>query len=138
MFQFYWPWASLLLFLPFIVRVLFAGKRDDDRKWAPAIRFPAIERIKTAFPQYKTEQSVTKGTLFPLIFTIWVMLTLVVMRPELVDHFTEVNNKGYDLMLAVDLSASMQALDFSTKFNRKSRLDAAKEVVGKFVHAHHH
>ena len=36
-------------------------------------------------------------------------------------------------MLAVDISASMQAIDFSTKTKRVSRLDATKEVVNKFV-----
>jgi Ca-activated chloride channel family protein len=55
------------------------------------------------------------------------------MQPERWDRYTQVNSKGYDLMLAVDISASMQALDFSTKFQTKSRLDVTKEVVGKFV-----
>lgn len=36
-------------------------------------------------------------------------------------------------MLAVDISASMQALDFSTNLKSVSRLDATKEVVSKFV-----
>lgn len=133
MFQFHWPWCALLLLLPFLARALLKGTRNDDRKLAPAIRFPAINSIKNAFPHFQTEESISTGKSFPLCFAIWVFMTLAVMRPELVDHFTEVNNKGYDLMLAVDLSASMQALDFSTQLKKKSRLDAAKEVVGKFV-----
>jgi Ca-activated chloride channel family protein len=36
-------------------------------------------------------------------------------------------------MLAVDISASMLAMDFSTKTDIISRLDATKEVVSKFV-----
>jgi Ca-activated chloride channel family protein len=36
-------------------------------------------------------------------------------------------------MLAVDLSGSMHALDFSNGDERLNRLDVIKEVVGKFV-----
>lgn len=36
-------------------------------------------------------------------------------------------------MLAVDISGSMQAVDFSTPIKTISRLDATKEVVGKFA-----
>jgi Ca-activated chloride channel family protein len=55
------------------------------------------------------------------------------MQPENVDQFRQEKNKGYDLMLAVDISASMQALDFSTPDKTISRLDVTKEVVGNFI-----
>ncbi len=55
------------------------------------------------------------------------------MQPERVDQFRQVKNQGYDLMVAVDISASMQALDFSTTGKTVSRLDVTKEVVSDFI-----
>ncbi len=60
-------------------------------------------------------------------------LVIALMQPEKVDQFKQVKNKGYDLMLAVDISGSMQAVDFSTQSKVISRLDATKDVVGSFV-----
>ena len=63
----------------------------------------------------------------------WVLLTLALMRPQIVDQMSEVENHGYDIVLAVDLSGSMRALDFATKENMANRLDVAKDVVSDFV-----
>jgi Ca-activated chloride channel family protein len=64
---------------------------------------------------------------------LWLSLTGALMQPQMVDQYTQVRNKGYDLMLAVDLSGSMRALDFSSMSRRVNRLDVIKAVVGDFV-----
>lgn len=133
MFRFYWPWLVLLLPLPFLARAILPGVKTDTSRMAPRIRFPGAARLKSAFPIFRNEGSSFSPKFFFILYSAWALLTLALMRPELVDQFTKVNNKGYDLMLAVDISASMQALDFSTQFRKASRLDAAKEVVGKFA-----
>lgn len=133
MFRFYWPWLVLLLPLPFLARAFLPPISTDSGQRAPRIRFPGTGRIKSAFPAVGSEGGGLSPKFFFILYLAWALLTLAVMRPELADHFTNVNNKGYDLMLAVDISASMQALDFSTQFRKASRLDAAKEVVGKFA-----
>jgi Ca-activated chloride channel family protein len=46
-----------------------------------------------------------------------------------------VHASGVDIMLAVDVSGSMQARDMLGPQGATSRLDAAKEVVGRFVRA---
>ena len=55
------------------------------------------------------------------------------MRPQLVDQFQYENAKGHDIMLAVDISASMNALDLSTKETQVSRLEVTKNVASNFV-----
>ena len=70
---------------------------------------------------------------FGLLLLSWILLIVALMQPENVDQFRQVKNKGYDLMLAVDISASMQALDFSTSDKAISRLDVTKEAVGNFI-----
>jgi Ca-activated chloride channel homolog len=64
---------------------------------------------------------------------VWCLLTLALMRPQIVDRLTSTSTDGRDLMLAVDISGSMQSLDFSTRQDRVSRLDVAKSVVGDFL-----
>lgn len=130
MFRFYWPWFALLIPLPFIFKFLFPSKEKD--KSAPLIRFPNIHRLQTSFPTFLGTQ--TQSKLFFILFSLfWLALVITLMQPEKVDQFNVVKSKGYDLMLAVDISGSMQALDFSTQTKKVSRLDVAKEVVGKFV-----
>lgn len=134
MFRFYFPWFALLLPLPLIMRWLFP-KRKNPAVAVPEIYFPALDRMKQAFPVYKTSRIRSRLFFLFLLSLSWLGLILSLMQPERVEHFKLEKNHGYDLMLAVDISASMQALDFSTEKKTVSRLDATKDVVGKFIQA---
>lgn len=132
MFQFHSPWFALLLPLPLLLRWLlpaFKEKSDEAAK----ICFPAVHRLKNVFPASQAIKNKTNSFFFSLLLLIWILLIVALMQPENVDQFRQVKNKGYDLMLAVDISASMQALDFSTSDKIISRLDVTKEVVGNFI-----
>jgi Ca-activated chloride channel family protein len=130
MFHFHSAWFALLLPLPWLLRWLLPAKEKRDK--AAEIRFPAMHRLKGVFPVHQT--SAKKDFIFfSLLSMSWTLLILALMQPENVDQFRQVKNKGYDLMLAVDISGSMQALDFSTKSKAISRLDVTKEVVGNFI-----
>lgn len=100
---------------------------------APKLIFPALARLKSAFTTGIVSPKKSKKSFLIILSFIWVLLVLAVMRPQLVDQFTSIQNQGYDLMLAVDISGSMRALDFSTNEEIISRLDMTKIVVGKFV-----
>lgn len=132
MFHFYWPWFALLLPLPFLVRKLIPSKGKDSKE-SPEIHFPALHRLKSIFPVYQITGQQSNRLFWILLSLSWLFLVIALMQPEKVDQFKQVKNKGYDLMLAVDISSSMQALDFSTKIKNISRLDVVKDVVGKFV-----
>lgn len=132
MLQFYWPWLALLLPLPLLVRFVFPAKADPERA-SPELSFPSLERLEKAFPAQSC-QPVKANLLFITLFSLmWIFLVAALMQPQRVDQYTQVKNKGYDIMLAVDISASMQALDFSTNLKTITRLDVAKESVGKFT-----
>lgn len=133
MFQFYWPWLSFLLFLPWILRVFpfFSEKKEDAS--LPTIRFPSSERLKNAFSFSSFSTNKKYPFSFILLYLSWICLTIALMQPEVVHQFQQIKNQGYDLLLAVDISASMQSVDFSTKTETRNRLDVTKEVVGKFV-----
>lgn len=132
MYHFYWPWFALLLPLPFLVRRFAPSKRKENNEGMPELHFPSLHRLKGAFSSFQGNKRSDRSILF-LFSLSWLFLVIALMQPEKVDQYRQVKNLGYDLMLAVDISASMQAVDFSTRIKAISRLDATKEVVGKFV-----
>jgi Ca-activated chloride channel family protein len=60
-------------------------------------------------------------------------LIVALARPQKRLEETTVETKGIDIALAVDLSTSMFAEDFSYKGKRQNRLDAVKDVVRDFI-----
>lgn len=131
MFHFHSPWFVLLLPLPLIVRWLLPALPKQEE--AAKIYFPAVHRLKNLFPAYQAAKS--NVIFLSLLFLSWTLLIIALMQPEKVDELRQVKNKGYDLMLAVDISASMQGLDFSGTLQAITRLDVTKEVVGNFIKA---
>ena len=132
MVHFYLPWFALLLPLPFLAWLLLpAGvKKDEERV---IMKFPSLHRLKTAFPLHSSDRKKTHGLSFYLLILFWIFFVISLMQPERENQLIQIKNKGYDLMLAVDVSGSMQAMDLSTAVKAISRLDATKEVVSKFV-----
>lgn len=61
------------------------------------------------------------------------LLLLALTRPQLAKAPTAIFTEGIDIMLAVDISGSMLAEDFSVDGKRASRLAAVKRAVGNFL-----
>src|ERR1700679_298702 len=119
---------AVLLALPFLVRAAGPMAKAGNISNAPEILFPHIERLKAILPGQR--QGRTSNRLYLMVLSLlWLCLTLALMRPQLVDQFTQLQNKGYDLMLAVDLSGSMQAQDYTRNGEQISRVDVVKAVV---------
>jgi Ca-activated chloride channel family protein len=55
------------------------------------------------------------------------------MRPQWLTPYTEVSTPGYDLMLTVDASHSMDALDFTVGGRQVTRMQVVKGVMGRFI-----
>ncbi len=80
----------------------------------------------------------TKGSYLarlPLILrTLCLMLlVLAAARPQLYNVSREIRSPGVDIMLCLDTSGSMQALDFKLDGKPVTRLDAVKKVVSDFI-----
>jgi Ca-activated chloride channel family protein len=54
-------------------------------------------------------------------------------RPQLVHGQTQVSANGIDIMLGLDVSGSMHALDFKVNGERVNRIDVVKSVVSRFI-----
>jgi len=135
MFEFAWPWMICLLPIPLLVWLLSPAPRGTGQSEAPEIYFPHIDRLRAAFTVRPGEKRRTDWLHHGLLALAWVGLVGALMQPQITDKTTQARTMGHDLMLAVDLSGSMQALDMGTSARRVNRVDAVKEVVERFVQA---
>jgi Ca-activated chloride channel homolog len=71
--------------------------------------------------------------LLPLLAAVLFIIGLA--RPQLRQGTTEVEASGVDLMLAIDVSGSMQSLDYKVNDQPVSRVDTVKAAVAKFIDA---
>jgi Ca-activated chloride channel family protein len=62
-----------------------------------------------------------------------VLLIIALARPQSGTKASEVLTEGIDIMLCLDTSGSMQALDFKWKNERHNRLEVVQKVVGDFI-----
>jgi len=69
--------------------------------------------------------------LFPLLGAALMIAGLA--RPQRTHSRTEVTANGIDIVLALDVSGSMQALDFLIDHQRVNRIEVVKSVVAKFI-----
>jgi len=72
--------------------------------------------------------------LMPVLFYLSLALMIgALARPQWGTRQTQVVTSGINIILAVDLSESMRALDFAHRERMVDRLEAVKHVVGEFV-----
>jgi len=71
---------------------------------------------------------------FLLTMLILALLIIAFARPRIGIGYSEREESGIDIVLAIDVSGSMAALDFTSSAKRPiTRLDAVKEVVTDFI-----
>lgn len=131
MIHFEWPWLALALPLPWLVHALLAPAADSARA---ALRVPLLDQFRPPQPAATGSRSRTRPG-WPVLAALlaWLLLVLAATRPEWLGELVEVPVSGRDLMLAVDLSGSMQAEDFLLGGKPVDRLTATKAVAGNFI-----
>lgn len=134
MFEFKWPLFVLLIPLPLILWLIahYKAKNSINKTNNIEVYFPRLERLKVAYAQQK-KYSISKKSHKLLLFLLWSSIIIALMRPQIANDFVAGSNSGRDIILAVDISQSMDALDFSTMTKEQSRLDVTKKVVSDFV-----
>ncbi|HEX4337246.1 MAG TPA: VWA domain-containing protein [Polyangiaceae bacterium] len=118
--------ALLLLLVPLFLLAFWLGKAGRPS----AIAHSNTELVRSLAKVRRTRWSVFAPALR------WVGAALFVValaRPVLEHRHAEVKASGVDVMLAIDVSGSMQAHDMMSADGAESRLDAAKDVVARFV-----
>ena len=123
-----WPWALLALPLPLIFRYLLPEAKGLSEA---GLRVPSIESFSTLKDRSGTEQLLNWR--FWIAVIAWMLLVLSAARPERIGDELDVPVAGRNLMLAVDLSGSMDQKDFELVGRRVDRLTATKAVASDFI-----
>ena len=124
-------WLFLLILIPVIILIRRKGKIRKT-----TLRFSSLDKIN----QIKSGQVRIKLWIpHWLRHTSIAFLIFAISRPQY-DRSTEtILSSGVDIVLAVDLSASMLALDMTEeKGPELTRLDVVKEVIGDFIEKRRH
>lgn len=128
MFSFLWPWLFVFVPLPWLIRWL-APAADSQ---VAAIKAPFASRWQ-ALGQQQGLSNANGLTKSLLIWTIWVLLLSAAARPQWTGEPVELPNSGRDLMLAIDLSGSMQIEDMQVGSVLLSRIEAVKAIASDFT-----
>lgn len=128
MLEFLWPWVFALAPLPIFSYYLLPKVR----------RLQHASLLVTFIDDFSTEHSATDRTsadrwLALFTFCIWLLLLTAAARPQWVGDPIELPVSGRDLMMAIDLSFSMQEDDFFINNTRVDRLTATKIVASDFI-----
>lgn len=129
--EFDWPWAFLLLPLPYLVHRFMRAYEARER----ALRVPFVPRLQALSGQPAVRRARRRsGYQLAGLLLAWGLTVCAVARPVLLGARIERQTAARDLLLVVDLSGSMAQTDLaSTGAAPRSRLDVVKDVVGSFI-----
>ncbi|QFY41688.1 VWA domain-containing protein [Candidatus Methylospira mobilis] len=130
MFEFASPWFFLALPLPWLVR-RFAPPYSGAAR--ASLRVPFLDELE-ALPGAETLQpKLSHEWRLWLAVLAWVLLVTASARPQWLGDPVEQAVSGRDLLMAVDLSGSMEIADFKLGNQQVDRLTATKAVAGQFI-----
>lgn len=124
---FAWPWWLLAAVAPLLWWALLPGAGSHD----PSLRAPWAQRLPTIAAGAPGRTAVRR---FPwLLLCAWLLLCVAAARPQRLGPPVAPPQVGRDLMLALDLSASMGEEDMELGGRDVDRLTAAKAVLADFL-----
>lgn len=128
MMQFAWSWVFFLLPLPLLVRALWSPAREQREAALTMPFFSTLAALAAAPVRVRGEWWRMAGLL-----VIWVLLVVAAARPQRLGDADNLPVTGRDLMLAVDLSGSMEMPDLELHGKPATRLQVIQSVAGEFI-----
>src|SRR5436190_8973193 len=119
------PWLLLLL----LILPLAAWLRGKQ-KGQPAFLYSSVQLVKgiTSLHQTNRGKILRRMRWFSLA-----LLMIALARPQLPEGDSKIKASGIDIVVALDLSGSMAAEDFTLKGRDVNRLTIAKSVLEEFI-----
>jgi Ca-activated chloride channel family protein len=117
-----WFWAMAVL--PLIL--LWRGRRGP----VAAVQYSDVSLARDVARRTRSRIGGT-AWLLPIIAAALMIVGLA--RPQRTDSQTSVTANGIDIVLGLDISGSMQALDFTVDHKRVNRIAVVKSVVARFI-----
>ncbi|PPD17726.1 MAG: BatB protein [Methylobacter sp.] len=122
-----WLWLLAVLPLPLVLRWLLPAQVPVEQA---ALKVPFLEDFAGSQPAKAGQHRQ-----WPLVLAAlsWLLLVIAAARPQWLGDPIEQAVSGRDLMLAVDLSGSMEEQDFILNNKTVDRLTATKQVASEFI-----
>jgi Ca-activated chloride channel family protein len=129
MFEFAWWWILLLFPLPLLARAALpaAARQQQSLHLAHAGRFIS--------PRSVSLRPTASVWLLPGL--VWLLLLSALAQPQWVGEPVPLQQERREMMIALDLSASMQADDMMLDGRQVSRLEAAHSILAEFIERRH-
>ena len=128
MIEWLWPYAFLLLPLPYLVR-RFSSQREAGQA---ALSVPTTQIFSQVIVEGERSVQASIWKL-ALLWLAWCLLITAIARPQWTGEPITLPTTGRDLMLAVDISGSMATEDMQANGQAFDRLSIVKAVVTEFV-----
>jgi Ca-activated chloride channel family protein len=128
MIEWLWPWFLLVLPLPVLFRWLLPARESGV---GMVLKVPFLEELMTLPANVGVVQTGSPKLWF--FAGVWLLMVLASMRPVWLGEPVEQGISGRDLMLAVDLSGSMEIEDFILNGSKVDRLTATQAIAGQFI-----
>ncbi|MCG8634261.1 MAG: VWA domain-containing protein [Desulfobacterales bacterium] len=132
MFRFASPWFLMLLLVPWGYLVINWRQILGIRRagGAAGLRVPSLSGLGNR----PVSMGLRVSRLLPVIQVIALSLMIIALaRPQAGDRKVKMMTEGVNIILALDLSESMRALDFKRNDKIVTRLNAVKGVVAEFI-----
>lgn len=120
---FEYPHLLWLLAIPLLLAALYIYRELRER--SPHMRVPVIQPWMASG---KSVLSVLRHIPFVLRMVAMVMIIIAIARPRSSSEMEKTNTEGIDIVLAMDVSTSMLARDFTP-----DRISAAKDIAIEFI-----
>jgi Ca-activated chloride channel homolog len=117
-------WFWLMALLPIVM--LWRGRRGP----VAAVEYSDVSLAREVARRSRSRIGLLVWVL-PLLACALMIVGLA--RPQRAHSRTEVTANGIDIVLCLDVSGSMQALDFQINHQRVNRIEVVKSVVSKFI-----
>ena len=133
MFELAWPWMLALLPLP----ILAWWWLPPYRARQASVQVPFFDRLAAATGQTPQRGAVVlqrRRIQMIVAILIWILIVAALARPQWVGDAVTREISARDLILAIDISGSMEQRDFRTADGATlTRLDGVKRVVKDFI-----
>jgi len=124
-----WPYVLLLLPLPWFVWRFYPAASSEQA----ALRAPFYAAWQELHDSAQATITGSKRVGSVLLILIWLTLLAAFSRPTWIGELINLPATGRDLLIAVDISGSMQKEDMRIGQNYVQRIESVKQVVGDFV-----
>lgn len=129
-FEFLWAWMLIFLPLPWLIKRLVKPAAQNQ---TPLLAPHLVLRLQSNLEGHIVQNSRANGGIPPLLILMWLLLVIAAMRPVWFLTPTAFNATGRDMILAVDLSGSMEKNDMRLSGREVDRLTSVKAVAAEFI-----